>query len=341
MEQKKLKEGRLLDYNGNLVESGYSTSLIKNYRRKDIVGLKTRIKEWDYYAFLNEEYGLCFTISDCSMFSLISFTLLDFKNKTYKTMTKLKPFTFGKTNLPSSSEVGDILYKDKTCSMSFLNDGKTREIKCNIKKFIDNKNFEAHLIINTTSFNSLVIATPFNKKKHFYYNQKINNLIGNGYFKIGDQLVSLKECLGVLDRGRGVWTYKNTWYWSSLSAKINNDYVGFNLGYGFGNNKNATENMLFINNKSYKLDDVIFEFKKDEDNKDIFDKDVKVYSKSKDIDLIFTPIIDRNDDTNALIIASYQHQLFGYFNGTIKTNDNQIIEFKNSFGFLEKVINRW
>lgn len=339
MEQKKLEEGRLLDYEGNLVETGYSTSLIKKYRRKDIVGLKSRIKEWDYYSVLTPEFGLCFTISDCSMFSLVSISFLDFKNKDFKTYSRTKFFTFGKTNLPSSSEIGDVIYKDNKVTLEFLNDGKNREIKAKVKDFKDNKDFEANLIINQTSHNSLVIATPFNKKKHFYYNQKINNMVANGYFKLGDKQYAIKEGMTVLDWGRGVWTYSNTWYWASLSTKEGNEFKGFNLGYGFGDTSKASENMLFLNNDSFKLEDVEFIFQK-EDGKENFLKPVKVISKDKNIDLTFTPLIDRHDDTNLLIIASFQHQLFGYFNGTIKVND-KIVEFNHSLGFLEKVKNRW
>lgn len=42
------------------------------------------------------------------------------------------------------------------------------------------------------------------------------------------------ESFGVLDWGRGVWTYKNTWYWGSASGQIDKVPFGWNIGYGFG-----------------------------------------------------------------------------------------------------------
>ncbi len=340
MEQKELKEGRLLDYDGNLYEAGYSTSLIKKYKRKDIVGLKTRIKEWDYYAINFSDFMLCFTISDCSMFSLISASLIDLTKKTFKTKSKLQFFTFGKLNLPSTSEIGDTIYNSKDFKLSFINNGTSREIKASIKNFKDNKDLEADIILSSSSNKSMVIATPFKKKRHFYYNQKINNLIANGYYKLGDKLYSIKDGLAVLDWGRGVWTYSNTWYWASTSTKDKDGYKGFNLGYGFGDTSSSSENMLFLNKEAYKLNDVKFYFKKKNGRED-FNAPIKVVSESKDINLTFTPIIDRHEDTNFLILASFQHQIFGKFNGTIKTSDNKIIEFNDSIGFLEKVKNRW
>ena len=47
--EKMLSKGPLLDEQGNLAEAGYAFDLVKEYDRKAIKGLKTRIKEWDYY----------------------------------------------------------------------------------------------------------------------------------------------------------------------------------------------------------------------------------------------------------------------------------------------------
>ena len=63
-------------------------------------------------------------------------------------------------------------------------------------------------------------------------------------------------------------------------------------------------------------------------------------SKKGDINLVFNPIIDRYANTNALIIQSKQHQVFGYFSGSIKA-DNQEFDFENVLGFAEMVTNRW
>lgn len=341
MEQIKLGEGRLLDYEGNLNDSGYNTYLSRAYRRSDIIGLKSRIKEWDYYAVLTKDYGICLTISDCSMFSLVSVTTLDFAHKEFTTKTDINFFTFGKLNLPSTSVIGDLIYKKKNFKVYFYNDGNVRHLKGFVKNFKDKHDLDFDLILNETSKNSMVIATPFKKKKHFYYNQKINNLVSNGYFKIGPKLYSIKDGLGVLDWGRGVWTYSNTWYWASLSTKDKDGYKGFNLGYGFGNNDKATENMVFLNNEAYKLDDVKFLFTSQKNsNKIDFLKKIVVTSSDKSVDLTFTPILDRHDNLNAVVIASNQHQVFGVYNGKIKVED-KIITFKDAIGFLEKVKNRW
>ena len=73
--QTKLNPGKLLNSNGDLVEAGYAFNLAKNYDRKDIKGLKTRIKEWDYYYIGDDNYGLALTIADNSLYGLVSFSI--------------------------------------------------------------------------------------------------------------------------------------------------------------------------------------------------------------------------------------------------------------------------
>lgn len=95
----------------------------------------------------------------------------------------------------------------------------------------------------------MVIATPFETQKYFYYNQKINLLAAKGQFSLGNIKHNFgKDAFGVLDWGRGVWTYSNTWYWASMSGEYENHRYGLNLGYGFGNTKNATQNVFFFDN---------------------------------------------------------------------------------------------
>ena len=338
---KLLSEGSLLDNKGNLIEPGYATSLIKEYDRKQIHGMKWRIKEWDYYYIGNQEYGLCLTISDVSFLALISVTFLDFRNKTQPAKTIIKPFTFGKIGLPSSSKKGDVSFSNKDCQISFAHEKDHRHLTVHLNNFTDGKELDADILLEKNKNNTIVVATPFNKKRHFYYNQKINLMKASGQLKIGEDIYDFsKDSFGLLDWGRGVWTYKNTWYWSSLNGVYNGHRIGFNLGYGFGDTSTHSENIFYYDNKSYKLEDVEFVIPQDEKGKDDYMSEWKFISKSGDINLTFTPVMNRHDDTNVLIIHSKQNQVFGKFSGYFIV-DNKKVEFKDLMGFAEKVYNRW
>lgn len=339
--QHKLSEGLLLNEKGDLNEAGYAFSLVKEYRRSDIKAGKSRIKEWDYYFINDDEYGVALTIDDNSYMGMASVSVLDFKNKTEFTKSYIKWFTKGKVGFPSSSSDGNVSIKGKKYDMFFENKNGQRHLICSLKDLANGEDFECDIVLSLTNNNSMVIATPFNKKKHFYYNQKINLLKASGSFKLGNLTHKFNEkALGVLDWGRGVWTYKNTWYWSSLNANYEGHNIGFNLGYGFGDTSKASENMFFYDDKAYKLEDVVFEIPKDKKGKLSFLDPWTFSSKQNDISLKFVPIIDRYANTNALIIQSKQHQVFGYFSGSIKVEDKEF-EFENLLGFAEMVMNRW
>ena len=345
MEQHLLKEGPLLNEEGNLDEAGYALSLVKKYDRKMIKAGKSRIKEWDYYYVGNKERGIAMTIADNGLYAMASATLFDFRTKTYVEKMTLKPFTFGKTNLPSSSKEGDVSFKNKEVEMKFIHEGETvRRLLLVWKNFTGEKELRADIKLNETlNGKSLVIATPWPKKKHFYYNQKINLLISTGYAKLDDDFVDLShDTYGTLDWGRGVWTYKNTWYWSSMNTIQDGKEIAWNLGYGFGDTRAATENILFVDGNAYKLDDVRFDIPLDPKGHDDFMKKWIFRSEKRDIKLEFTPILNRHSDSNLLLIRSNQNQVFGVFNGTIRLPDSEKqIAIIDAPGFAEKVYNRW
>ena len=330
-----------MDNKGDLVEAGYATSLVKKYDRKAIKAPKSRIKEWDYYFISDQRFGLALTIADNSYMAMASVSILNFKHNTQTTKSPMKWFTNGQTNLPSTSETGDVSLTGKGYSLVFKNNNGKRHLICHMDKFRDNDAFDCDILLEPTTPHSMVIATPFKKKKHFYYNQKINLLRASGSFCVGQGSYVFKpNALGVLDWGRGVWTYRNTWYWSSFNAEYDGHKIGFNLGYGFGDTSAASENMLFYDNEVFKLDDVTFNIPLNAKGKEDYMSPWTFTSKKGDINLTFVPVLDRASDTNVLIIRSNQHQVFGKFSGTFKV-DGREIHIENLLGFAEKVYNKW
>ena len=333
------KKANLLDYKGQITTPGWARSLILDYDRKMIKAPKNRIKEWDYYAVLNDKFGIAFTIADNGYMGFISVTLFDFVKHNEITKTLMTPFPRGKFDMPPTSEEGDVRYVDKDFFLTFENDAKARTIEVSIDNFVNGSPLKGHITLSKDpKHESMVIATPFHKKGRFYYNQKINNMRAGGKVTFDGREYDFKKTpsYGVLDWGRGVWTYQNTWYWGSASGELNGELFGFNIGYGFGDTSAATENMLFYKGKAHKLEDITFNIPKDS-----FLKPWTFTSSDKRFEMGFLPVLDRHSNTNALIIQSDQHQVFGYFSGKAVLNDGTVLELDNFFGFAEKVYNRW
>ena len=344
-EQHRLTPGPLLNEKGDLVEAGYACSLVKDYDKSMVKGGSFRLKEWDYYYVGNSDYGVALTVADNSYMGMVSVSVLDFKAKFDVTKSIIVPFTRGKWNLPTTSKTGDVEVSDskKGYSFRFLNLGQGKRRLVVFVKSMDKLStpFHCDIALEETSPNSMVIATPFAKKAHFYYSQKINNQIAHGYAKFGDRMLDFNSSsFGVLDWGRGVWTYRNTWYWCSVSSCVDGHLLGWNLGYGFGDTSKASENMLFLDDKAIKLGGVCFDIPISSTGGDDFMKDWLFRFKDDSFELRFHPIYDRHSDTSALIIRSNQHQVFGVFSGSFLV-DGKPFSFSEVPGFAEKVFNKW
>ena len=344
-EQKLLNEGPLLNEKGDLAEAGYAFSLVRDYKRDAVKGGKNRLKEWDYYYVGNASYGVALTVANNSYMGLVSVSILDFKEPKDITKSIMLAFPGDKILLPETSKEGDVKVEDKKKGYSFLFEnlggGKRRVVA--FVKDVDKKGNDFHCDIALEECNqgSLVIATPFKKKAHFYYNQKINNLKAHGYAKCGERMLDFnRSSYGVLDWGRGVWTYKNTWYWSSLSAKQDGHLIGWNLGYGFGDTSAASENVFFYDGKPYKLGRVRFDIPISPSGGDEFMKDWDFHFPDDSFELKFHPVYNRHSDANVGIIRSNQNQVFGLFTGSILLEGKRV-SFVDLPGFAEKVFNKW
>lgn len=336
---------KLLDENGVLTEPGYATELLFDYDRKDIKASKLRIKEWDYYLITNKDFAVALTIADNGYMGLLSASIIDYKKPWQYTGSIPTLFPLGKMNAPRSSKVGDFAASTKKADFKFTNDGKVRHLTCNYKNYYEKQDLICDITLTDIPKDSMVIATPFfEKKTQFYYNQKINCLTAKGYAKLGDKVYNFDDeySLAVLDWGRGVWSFDNTWYWGSMNTRLpDGRKFGFNIGYGFGNTQAATENMLFVDGVAHKLDQVTFNIPVDSNGKDDYMSPWKFTSNDGRLELDFVPIIDRSAVIDVKVMGSIQHQVFGRFTGKVVLDDGSVIELKDEIGFAEKVHNKW
>ncbi|MDD3409574.1 MAG: DUF2804 domain-containing protein [Eubacteriales bacterium] len=341
--QRFMEEGALLNERGELADRGFATSLCRRYDRAAIKAGRMRIKEWDYYCVTSGSLALALTIADNSYMGLDSVTLLDLDTGRQQTKSYMRLFPMGRTGLPATSERGDVGVEKRGYRIRFENDGEKRVLSAHLDDFEKGKPLDARVVLTDPPRDSMVIATPFpGKPRHFYYNQKINCLRARGEVRFDGQThrFAPETASAVLDWGRGVWTYRNTWYWCSVSGYAGGERFGMNLGYGFGDTSAATENVLFYKGEAHKLGHVTFHIPQ-LGGSDDFLRPWRMDDDAGRLRLVFTPALDRASLTSALVIKSDQHQVFGRFSGTVRLDDGTELELENLVGFAEKVTNLW
>ena len=332
----------LLDANGDLREPGWARSLLPVYCRQQIRAPKTRIKEWDYYLITDGHIGLALTIADNGYMGLDSISFLNFDERWEITKSPMRVFPMGKTGLPETSRLGASEIAASGYALAFYHEDGARQLSFHMDHFRGKDAIEGIVTLTDEPEDSIVIATPFQKPGHFYYNQKINCLRASGWVELGTERFVFRpdRFFAVLDWGRGVWTYHNTWYWSSASGLVNGAPFGWNLGYGFGNTSAATENALFYNGRLHKLEHITFEipFK---DGKEDFLSPWRFTSSDGRFEMDFAPVLDRAACTDLKLLKSDQHQVFGRFTGKAVLDDGSELFVRDFFGFAEKVENKW
>lgn len=343
MQHEITKSAPLLDERGNVREAGYARKLLPVYSRGDIKANSLRIKEWDYYLVCNDHYAVALTIADNSYMGFDSISFLNFDERWEKTKSAIQLLTMGKKELPPSSAKGDIWTGNKKYGIRFSNQKDKRILDFHMDHFIGDTSVKGQIILTDEPEDSMVIVTPFHKKGYFYFNQKINCMRAEGVVTVKgkDYIFKPADSFAVLDWGRGVWTYKNTWYWGSASGLADGVPFGFNIGYGFGDTSAATENMLFYDGKAHKLSNVYWNIPLNENGKEDYLKPWTFTSDDGRFEMEFQPVLDRASCTSVLVIKSDQHQVFGRFTGKAVLDDGKVIEVKDLTGFAEKVYNRW
>ncbi len=342
--------GPLLNEAGTLVQAGYATAPVLQYDRAAIAAPNWRIKEWDYYLINDDSYAVAFTVSDLGYLSLASISLMDFGAGTFITKSTMGAFPMGRLGLPNTSSEGVTRFADKKAQITYEVAGGLRRLHGVFGDFKDGQPIEIEAVLSGEPQDSMVIATPWAEDpKAFYYNQKIVGMDAVGGFTVGDLHHDFREgeSFGLLDWGRGVWTYDNIWYWAVAQGWQQGHRLALNLGYGFGDTSAASENMVFVDGVAHKLGRVDFGIPEPNPTAKRIGARyalMEPWHMTDDegrFDLVFTPQIDRCDLTDLKLIVTDQHQVFGLLNGHVILDDGTRFEVCDLRGAAEAVHNRY
>lgn len=339
--QHRMGPGDLLDGRGRLAEPGYATAEVRRYRRAAIKAHPLRTKEWDYYAVLNQDVGLCLTVADNDYMGVLAVHWLDFRAATALQGGVMLPFPMGRMAMPENADGGDIVQSHDGLSIAYRHETGGRRLTVDFPGFAGGKGLKGEVWLAQPAMDRMVIATPFaGAPRAFYYNQKINCMPATGAVTVAGETHAFEpaSAFGILDWGRGVWTWDNTWYWGSASGLHEGRPFGFNIGHGFGDTSAASENMVFLDGRAHKLDQVTFHLPQG-----TFDGAPWRFSSNDGrFEMTFAPIVDRASSADVLgLIRSVQHQTFGRYSGHVILDDGTRLEVKDLLGFAEEVANRW
>ena len=328
----------LFNDEGILANPGWARKMYFDFDVTKMAAPYKKLRAWDYYFIGGDELGVAITTSFRGNCSRAIVQLMKFKEGLCLSKMVL---TDEDIHQPKDDEGAVYMRTDETEVIYIRKPGK-HIMKLWLKDFHQGQDLSWDLVLTyPEDTDRMVIATPFTEGKElFFFNEKLNCMKVSGTVHLGDTVYTMSpdKDYAVLDFGRGVWPDWNRWYWGSASGEWNGHLLGWNIGYGFGDLSNATENMIFFDGVAHKFDEIFFDIPV----LGFTNGDWHIYSNDGRFDMMFTPLYDRQTISDLMSPpCALQHQVFGYYTGKCYLDDGTEIEVKDYFGFAEDVYNNW
>jgi len=334
MQQQITSPTPLLTPSGSLASPGYATRMHYIYNREKAKSFPIKLKEWNFYQIQKAPWVAQLTLGHVSYMASVSVNLFNIETGQRFEFGAMKPlFTPGLDADPERESA--LSFEEKDFHLSFQVSKNERLLRAwGSHREYGPVDVEIRLE-NDPENEKMVIATPFDKSHQFYLNYKENYYRGTGYARFGETEVSFDGCVGLLDWGRGIWPYRHEWFWGNLTSHIGSIPFGFNIGWGFGDLRSATENMFFYNKKAYKLG--VLQVERDEAD---YMKPWHLSDSEGMLSMTFTPTFDNYTENKFVVVDTHCHQLFGKFSGNFRTEHGEV-SFENLTAFIEHAVNRW
>lgn len=186
-------------------------------------------------------------------------------------------------------------------------------------------------------FETMALCTP-TAVNGWIYAQKTAALAVSGEVQceLGAFKLSDLNCHGHHDFSAGFMRRETFWNWACFSGQVDTGQaIGLNVSWGV-NETGFSENCFWVDNKLHLLPQAQFKF--DRDN---IHSTWRINTENDQLNLAFTPEGAHTEKLNAGIMATNFKQIFGRFNGYIKTKDGQRFDIENQYGFVEDQYSKW
>ncbi|MDR2929965.1 MAG: DUF2804 domain-containing protein [Propionibacteriaceae bacterium] len=326
----------LLGKHGNILYPGWARKMFWVYNRDAVAGRPLALKEWDYYQLTVGRHVLQMVIGQVSYVAQFAATLIDTVSGEVREFAKMEPLPLRRLKMPTNPDrPSEILISRRDYEMAYDVTDKERHLTLDAH----DGEVDIDLVLPRRGDDEMVIATPFDKPTQFYLNCKAVFFGVTGHIHFGDLRFELEpsgDHTAIMDWGRGVWPLHQEWFWGMGAAMIGQDRFGFNIGWGFGDLRLASENMFFFNGVAHKLGQLQV------------DRDVEDYlapwrfsTEDGAFDLTMTPTYDYYTTVDVAVLRKSIHQVHGLFSGHVRLSDGREVQIRDVFAFCEHAVNTW
>jgi len=315
--------------------------------RCNLSGAWLRKKRWNYWAFTTEKNLFSVTVSNIDYIGLAFVYVADFERGVVTEETVITPLGLG---CALADEVDrDVHFARSGLAISMTHEhgaeGHGVRFAVDMPRF-GGRGLEAELVARyPAGHDTLNVVIPWSESR-FQFTGKHNTLPAEGEVRLGAGSGEAAEhipftgpqAFACLDYGRGIWPRRCTWNWGSASGRRGGRTVGLNLGGKWTDGTGSTENAVCVDGRLVKIhDDLVWTYDRDD-----WMKPWRVHAPDRDVlDLEFTPVLEREAATNAVVLRSEVHQLFGHYRGRMLDAEGRPVDVDGLLGWAEEHVAAW
>ncbi len=306
-----------------------------------------RTKQWDYWAVLAGDLVFGLVYADVDYLGLASLWWGNLADGRSGGIDVGVPLAKG-FSVPDVSGAFPLSFSNKKLRLRIADgtgsepgDGPTTRITAD---WAESKGVPASFdfqIRRPAGHESLNVVIPWSDTR-FNFTTKDQALPATGTFTLGGEKTTIggdeSPAWGVLDVGRGRWPYATTWNWGGgAGIAKTGEVVGIQFGAKWTEGTGYTENGITVDGRLHKIGrELHWEYSWDRPMDPWRVTDVEGA-----VDLTLTPRFDKHGSTNALVLRTEVHQVFGTWSGTVASEDGRILQIEDAQGFAEESRNRW
>jgi len=307
--------------------------------RANLRGRWGRTKRWDYWAILTEDLVVSVTYADVDYLGLAVVGWEDLAVHATGGRTVTVPLARG-IALPEVSGERPLRHRSAHLDLELSDTGAGTRLRAAWDEPDGTPGRLDATVALPDGHESLNVVIPWSDTR-FQFTSKHQARPVTGTVAVGDRQTTFRTgaAWGVLDVGRGRWPYRTRWNWaggagpSADGARL----VGVQLGGKWTDGTGATENGILLDGRLVKIG-ADLEWRYD------WDRPLdpwRVRGEDIGLDLTLHPVHDRHQRTDALVLRTEVHQVFGHWTGTVPDGAGSEIAVDGILGFAEESRSRW
>ncbi len=294
-----------------------------------------RRKRWEYWCVISTRGALQVTIADLDFVGLVELSFVDFETKEVASAPFVLPLGAGLALPDRSGEPWSV--RTPLGSVSLSTGAESTRLQVSARTLWGR--IDADLAIATPpSEESLSVVIPFGDRTYQLTTKRVA-LPAHGAIRALGRHYAIDEAhegFACLDFGRGVWPRDTTWNWGTGATRGASGRIGLQLGGKWTDGTRATENGVFLDGRLDKIGaELAWQYERSD-----FSRPWRVRDPHGEIDLTFTPLLERVAKLDLRLIRTELHLCFGRWSGRVHAHGRDLA-IDGALGWAEEHRARW